>query len=596
MTNMTTKDQSSTRKELKTLSGAQIFLECLKEEGVEEIFGYPGGVILHIYNELYSCKEIKHFLVRHEQGALHAAEGYARVTGRPGVALVTSGPGACNAITGIANAYYDGYPMVVFTGQVSSDLIGNDAFQEADIVGITRSCCKHNYLVKDVKDLPRVIKEAFHIASTGKPGPVVVDMPKDILINKTQFNYPEKIHLPGYNPNYNGHPLQTAKALNMLYKAEKPVIMCGGGIIAAEAHEELFKIAKALNIPVVNTLMGTGGFPQNDELSLGMTGMHGNYWANLAMSECDVLFALGARFSDRVTGKVSKFCTDAKIIHVDIDPCSISKNVPVDVPLVGDAKRVLSDMLNILNDEEIQKKAHAKNLWLDQINDWRKRKAKPTVISEKINPITVIEQIYEQTKDKDPIISTEVGQHQMWTAQLYNFDKPRRLVTSGGLGTMGFGFPAAMGAQVACPDKLVINVAGDGSIQMNIQELATCVHYNIPVKNFIINNGYLGMVRQWQERLFNEQYSQTVMTGPDYVKLAESYGATGFRVEKEEDIIPTIHKAIETPGPVIVDFIVEPMEAVFPWVLAGEPIHNVLLCKGKDKCAKDECDNCFNID
>lgn len=593
MSKMNTTTPKEIKKELKSLTGAQIFIECLKEEGVKEIFGYPGGVILHIYNELYSCKEIKHYLVRHEQGAIHAAEGYARVTGRAGVAIVTSGPGACNAITGIANAYYDGYPLVVFTGQVSSELIGNDAFQEADIVGITRSCCKHNYLVKDVKDLPRVIKEAFHLANTGKPGPVIVDMPKDILVNKTHFSYPEKVHLPGYNPNYNGHPLQIAKSLNLLYKAEKPVIMCGGGVIASEASEELIKLAKTLNIPVVNTLMGTGGFPQTDDLSLGMVGMHGNYWANHAVSNCDVLFAVGARFSDRVTGKVSKFCTDAKVIHVDIDPCSISKNVAVDIPIVGDAKRIISDMLNIINPEEIQKKAAQKVLWVEQINDWKQKKAKPTVISDKINPTTVFEKIYEQTKAKDPIIATEVGQHQMWTALLYQFDTPRKFVSSGGLGTMGFGFPAAMGAQVAFPDKLVINIAGDGSIQMNIQELATCVHYNIPVKIFIINNGYLGMVRQWQERLFNAQYSETVMTGPDYVKLAEAYGATGFRVEKEEDIEATIQKAINTEGPVIVDFVVEAMEAVFPWVLAGDPISNVLLCKCERKCSKSECENCI---
>lgn len=593
MSKIKVNNHKETKRELKTLTGAQIFLECLKEEGVKDIFGYPGGVILHIYNELYSCNEIKHYLVRHEQGAIHAAEGYARVTGKPGVAIVTSGPGACNAITGIANAYYDGYPIVVFTGQVSSDLIGNDAFQEADIVGITRSCCKHNYLVKDVKDLPRVIKEAFHIATTGKPGPVVVDMPKDVLINKTEFIYPEKVHLPGYNPNYNGHPLQIAKALNLLYKAERPVIMCGGGVVASDASEELLKLAKILNVPVVNTLMGTGAFPQTDELSLGMVGMHGNYWANLAVSNCDVLFAIGARFSDRVTGKLSKFCTDAKVVHVDIDPCSISKNVPVEIPIVGDAKRVIADMLNIINPEEIQKKASCKVLWMEQINDWRRKKAKPTVDSHKINPTTVIEQIYEQTKHKEPIIATEVGQHQMWTALLYKFDTPRNFVSSGGLGTMGFGFPAAIGAQVACPDKLVIDIAGDGSIQMNIQELATCVRYNIPVKIFIINNGYLGMVRQWQEKLFNAQYSETVMTGPDYVKLAEAYGAAGFRVEKEEDVVPTIQKAMEINGPVIVDFIVESMEAVFPWVLAGEPICNVLLCKNNDHCKKDTCDDCI---
>lgn len=577
---MKEKAEEGTTKEIKTLTGAEIFIECLKEEGVDEIFGYPGGVILHIYDELYKHPEVKHYLVRHEQGALHAAEGYARVTGKPGVALVTSGPGACNAITGIANAYYDGYPMVVFTGQVVSSLIGNDAFQEADIVGITRSCCKHNYLVKSTKELPRIIKEAFHIASTGKPGPVVVDIPKDILTNKAEFIYPDKVKLPGYNPNYSGHPLQTAKALNKLYKAEKPLILCGGGVIASEASEELFKLAKALNIPVANTLMGVGGFPGTDENALGMVGMHGNYWANMATSNCDVLFAIGTRFSDRVTGKISKFCSDAKIIHIDIDPCAISKNVPVDIPIVGDAKRILSDMLAILNPEEIEKTAAKKAQWMETINGWKQRRVKPTPKTEKMNPVNVISTIYNVTKDRDPIICTEVGQHQMWTGLLFKFNKPRRLVTSGGLGTMGFGFPAAVGAQVACKDKLVINIAGDGSIQMNIQELMTCVHYNIPVKVFIINNGYLGMVRQWQERLFDKHYSETCISSPDFVKLAEAYGATGIRIEKEEELESQIIRAIETPGPVFVDFIVDPMEAVFPWVLAGEPICNVLM--GKD--------------
>lgn len=573
---------NETRKEIKTLTGAEIFIECLKNEGVDEIFGYPGGVILHIYEELYKCEEIKHYLVRHEQAAVHAAEGYARVTGKAGVALVTSGPGACNTITGLANAYYDGYPLVVFTGQVASSLIGNDAFQEADIVGITRSCCKHNYLVNDTKDLPRIIKEAFHIATTGKPGPVVIDIPKDILTNKAEFSYPKKINLPGYNPNYNGHPLQIAKALNMLYKAERPLIFCGGGVIASEAHEELLKLAKALNIPVANTLMGAGGYPGTDDLSLGLVGMHGNYWANLATSNCDTLFAIGTRFSDRVTGKISKFCPDAKIIHIDIDPCSISKSVPVDIPIVGDAKKILSDMLNIVNPEEIEKKAPKKAEWMNQISCWKENRVKVEQKTERMNPQDVISRIYDLTKDRDPIICTEVGQHQMWTGLLYHFDKPRRFVTSGGLGTMGFGYPSAMGAQVAMKDKLVINIAGDGSIQMNIQELATCVHYNIPVKVFVINNGYLGMVRQWQERLFDKHYSETCISGPDFVKLAESYGATGIRIEKEEDLNAGIIKAIETPGPVFVDFVVDQMEAVFPWVLAGDPICNVLMCKEKN--------------
>ncbi len=573
---------NETRKEIKTITGAEIFIECLKKEGVEELFGYPGGVILNIYDQLYNCKEIKHYLVRHEQGAIHAAEGYSRVTGKPGVALVTSGPGACNTITGLANAYYDGYPIVVFTGQVASGLIGNDAFQEADVVGITRPCCKHNYLVKDTKDLPRIIKEAFHIATTGKPGPVVIDMPKDILSNKAEFLYPEKISLPGYNPNYNGHPLQVAKALNLLYKAENPLILCGGGVIASNAAEELLKLAKILNIPVANTLMGTGAYPGTDELSLGLVGMHGNYWANMATANCDTLFAIGARFSDRVTGKLSKFCSDAKIIHIDIDPCSISKNVPVDIPIVGDAKKILADMLNIINPEEIAKTAGKKALWIDKINEWKQKRVRFSKTDNRMNPAEVIKRIYELTKDKDPVICTEVGQHQMWTGLIYKFDKPRRFVTSGGLGTMGFGFPAAVGAQVGQKDKLVINIAGDGSIQMNIQELGTCVQNNIPVKVFIINNGYLGMVRQWQERLFNEQYSHTCIPSPDYVKLAEAYGATGMRVTKEEELDSAIIKAIETDGPVFVDFIVDSMEAVFPWVLAGDPICNVLM--GKEGC------------
>jgi len=572
-----TKTSNKAEKDVKVLTGAQIFIEALKKEGVTQIFGYPGGVILSIYDELYGCKEIMHYLVRHEQGAIHAAEGYARVSSKTGVALVTSGPGACNAVTGIANAYYDGYPLVVFTGQVASNLIGNDAFQESDIVGITRPCCKHNYLVKDVKDLPRVIKEAFHIASTGKPGPVIVDLPKDILVNKTEFVYPEKVHLPGYNPTYVGHSLQISKALKHLCHAERPVIIAGGGIITGEASEELFKLAKSLRVPVANTLMSMGAIPGTHELSLGMLGMHGNYWANIAVSQCDVLFAIGTRFSDRITGNLKKFCSGAKIIHVDIDPCSISKNVPVDIPIVGHSKNVLQDMLNMLDEEEAKKSYEKRQNWLNNINEWKEKRAMPCVQSDNLKPQTVIEKIYEVTKDKDPIIATEVGQHQMWTALLYKFNNPRRFVSSGGLGTMGFGFPAAMGAQLAHPDKLVINIAGDGSIQMNIQELATCVYYNIPVKVCIINNGYLGMVRQWQQKLFDKHYSQSCISGPDYVKLAEAYGATGFRVTKEEEIEPILREAINTEGPVLIDFIVEPFEVVYPWVLAGDPIDKVLL-------------------
>ncbi len=570
-----TKAQEAEKSE--PMLGARILLECLKKEGVDEIFGYPGGVVLHIYDELYKCDFIKHYLVRHEQAAIHAAEGYARATGKVGVAITTSGPGATNAITGIANAYLDGYPIVVITGQVSVDLIGNDAFQEADIVGITRSCCKHNYLVKDLKDLPRIVKEAFHIAKTGKPGPVVIDLPKNITTAKMKFKYPEKLDLPGYNPTYEGHPRQILNALKLLYDAKKPVIISGGGVVAAGASQEITELARYLHIPVANTLMGIGTFPADDRLSLGMLGMHGNYWANLAVSNCDVLLAVGTRFNDRITGCLKKFCPDAKVIHIDIDPCSISKNVPVDIPIVGDAKKILSAMLIQAQKKEHQINVELKDKWFAQIDEWRSKRAMLTVKSDKIAPQTVIQKIYDITKDIEPIICTEVGQHQMWTAQLYKFNKPRQFLTSGGLGTMGFGFPAAVGAAVAKKDKVVIDIAGDGSIQMNIQELMTCVDYNLNVKVFIINNGYLGMVRQWQEKMYNKHYSQTHISSPDYVKLAEAYGALGIRVEREEDIEPAIRKAIEHNGPVFVDFVVEPFEMVYPWVLAGDPIDKVLL-------------------
>lgn len=567
------------KSETKILSGAQIFLEALREEGVDEIFGYPGGVVLSVYDALYECDFIKHYLVRHEQAAIHAAEGYARVTGKPGVAVVTSGPGATNTITGIANAYYDGYPLVVFTGQVASNLIGNDAFQEADIVGITRSCCKHNYLVKNTADITRVVKEAFHIATTGKPGPVVVDLPKDVLINKAPYVYPKEINLPGYNPNYVGHPRQILKALGMLQKAERPVILAGGGVVTSEAAKELTELAKSLNVPVTNTLMGLGSFPQSEPLSLGMLGMHGNYWANHAVMNADVLFAIGTRFSDRITGNLKKFCSDAEIIHVDIDPCSISKSVRVDVPIVGDAKLVLNDMIHALkaNTHNHQADFDKKNDWLAQIREWRLKVVRPPAKSEKLSPQTVITKIHEMTKDMNRIITTEVGQHQMWSAQLFQFEKTRQFVTSGGLGTMGFGFPAAMGAQIGNKDALVIDIAGDGSFQMNIQELATCVQYNLPVKVAVINNGYLGMVRQWQEKMFDKHYSQSLISGPDFVKVAEAYGAVGIRVEREEDVEYALKRAFEINGPVVLDFIVEPFEVVYPWVLVGDPINKVLL-------------------
>lgn len=563
----------------KLLTGSQVLIESLRREGVDTIFGYPGGVILKIYDALYSTKDIKHYLVRHEQAAIHAAEGYARVMDKCGVALVTSGPGATNTITGLANAYLDGYPMVVFTGQVGTNLIGNDAFQEADIVGITRSCTKHNYLVKDIKDLAQTIKEAFYIANSGKKGPVVIDLPKSVLDQSIEFDYSKEIYLEGYNPTYKGNPKQIAKAVELLCEAKRPAIIAGGGVLSSDASEELTELAHLTDIPVANTLMGIGTYPQDDEKALGMLGMHGNYWANYAVSECDVLLAVGTRFNDRVTGPLAKFAKEAQVIHIDIDPCSISKNIPAHIPIVGDAKLILQDMLKELKSRKHEINQDAKDAWFEKINDWKKQRVIPEIQSDKLHAHTVLEKIYEYTKPYDPVIATEVGQHQMWTAQLFNFNKPRRLLTSGGLGTMGFGFPAAMGASVADKNRLVLNIAGDGSIQMNIQELATCVEYGLPVKVIIMNNGYLGMVRQWQERLFDQHYSQTKISSPDFVKVAEAYGAKGIRVTKEEEIIPALKEAIEYQGPVFLDFIIEPFETVYPWVLAGKPMHEVLLSR-----------------
>ncbi|MEI7474421.1 MAG: biosynthetic-type acetolactate synthase large subunit [bacterium] len=560
------KTHETAKKTKPVLTGAQVVIESLKKEGVEHIFGYPGAIILPIYDEIYHCKEITHYLVRHEQAAVHAAEGYARVTGKPGVALVTSGPGACNTVTAIANAYYDAYPLVVITGQVDSNLIGNDAFQEADVVGITRSCCKHNYLVKDIKKLPSIIKEAFHIASTGKPGPVVIDIPKDVIDAKVAFEYPEQLHLPGYKPKYSGHTIQNNKALSLIYNAKRPVILAGGGIIHSNAHNELFKLAHELNIPITTTLMGIGAFPSDDELSLGMIGMFGTHWSNKAVAECDVLFAIGTRFSDRVTGELSKFCQKAKIIHIDIDPCSISKNVPVNTPIVGDAKIILSDMLEHIDKEQVQKNINYKTLWLQQIKEWENTPVPTTCLPDGICPQTAIQAIHDISKEHDAFITTEVGQHQMWTARLQKFNKPRKFLTSGGLGTMGFGFPAAIGAQIAAPDKLVVGIAGDGSIQMNIQELATCVEYKLPVKICIINNGCLGMVRQIQEKMFNENYSETFLTSPDYVKLAEAYGAIGYKVTEENELESTLRTAFDCEGPAVIEIIVNTYKTIYPWV------------------------------
>ena len=559
------------------LTGSQIFLKCLEREGVKHIFGFPGGVVLDIYDELTRAPFIKHFLVRHEQGAAHAADGYSRASGKVGVCLVTSGPGATNTVSGIASAYMDSIPMVVFTGQVPTPLIGNDAFQEVDIVGITRPCTKHNYLVKDVNDLARVIHEAFHIARTGRPGPVLVDLPKDVVQAKTTPKYPETVRIKSYNPNYHANPKQIKKALEMILKAHRPVIYGGGGIILSKASEELTKFAETLQIPVTTTLMGLGAFPAPHKLWLGMLGMHGTYFANMSVHHADVLIAIGSRFDDRVTGKIEEFAPHAKIIHIDIDPTSISKNVVVDIPIVGDCQDALSQ-LNALAAEVIPRElAPAHQDWLEQIAQWKQdHPLTYDHTSGDLKPQFVVEKLYELTKG-NAIISTEVGQNQMWAAQFYHINRPNRWLSSGGLGCMGYGFPAAIGAQVACPDEIVIDIAGDGSIQMNIQELATAVQYELPVKVAILNNGFLGMVRQWQQLFYDRRYSQTPMFSPDFVKLAEAYGALGLRAEKPEEVEPVIREALNTRKPVLMDFRVAPEECVMPMVPAGAPMHKMLL-------------------
>src|SRR3972149_6719032 len=560
-------------------NGAEIFIESLIKEGVDTIFGYPGGAVLPIYDALYKAP-LRHILVRHEQGAVHMADGYARSSGRPGVVVVTSGPGATNTVTGIATAYMDSIPVVVFTGQVPTALIGNDAFQEADIVGITRPCTKHNYLVKDIKDLTRIIKEAFHIATTGRPGPVLVDLPKDVLSALHEFKYPEGVELRSYKPTYEGHPGQIKRAIELIFKSKRPLIYTGGGIILSNASEELTHFAGKLNIPVTNTLMGLGGFPGTHPLFLGMLGMHGTYCANMAVTNTDCLIAIGARFDDRVTGKIDEFAPYAKIIHVDIDPTSISKNVRVDIPIVGEVKLVLKDMLKHI-DETKGLKAYKESIneWHGQIKNWAEtHRLSYKYDDKKIKPQHVIERIFELTKGK-AIITTEVGQNQMWAAKFYKFDKPRTFLTSGGLGTMGFGFPAAIGAQFAYPDKIVIDIAGDGSIQMNIQELATAVQYKLPVKVAILNNKFLGMVRQWQELFYEKRYSYTcISVAPDFVRLAEAYGAVGLRATKPEEVDPVIKEALTVKSkPVLMDFVVDPEEDVYPMVPAGQPLNKMLL-------------------
>ncbi|MDD4956451.1 MAG: biosynthetic-type acetolactate synthase large subunit [Candidatus Omnitrophica bacterium] len=558
------------------VTGAEILIKSLVEEGVKHIFGYPGGSVIPLADKMFGNKDITFHLTRHEQGAVHAADGYARATGEVGVCVATSGPGATNLVTGIATAHMDSIPIVAITGQVKCALIGNDAFQEADMVGITRPITKHNYLVKDVNELAKVVKEAFHIARTGRPGPVLIDLPVDVQLQQAEFRYPKTVDLKGYKPTYKGHIGQIKKLAKTMTRSKKPLIYAGGGIVLSDgANVEITKLARKMEIPVTTTMMGLGAFPGDDPLSLGMLGMHGTAYANLAVQEADLIIAVGARFDDRVTGRIDTFAPNATIAHIDIDPSSVSKNVSVDIPIIGDARLVLKEL-----------NAHARKgdyaAWRGKIAEWKRDFPLKYKNDDKLRPQYIIEQICEITKDKDVIIATEVGQNQMWAAQHYTYTKPRTWISSGGLGTMGFGFPAAIGAQVGKPDHIVFDIAGDGSIQMNIQELAMAVIEKIPVKIAILNNGYLGMVRQWQELFYDKRYAWTVLSEkaatvcPDFVKLAESYGAKGIRISEKKNVKKAIKEALKEKGPVIMDFIIEREENVFPMVPAGETISNML--------------------
>jgi len=551
-------------------TGAKILVEGLQREGVETIFGYPGGVVLPIYDELYDSS-LRHILVRHEQAAAHAADGFARASGRVGVCLATSGPGACNLVTGIATAYMDSVPIVAITGQVPTSLLGNDAFQESDITGITLPVTKHNYLVKRTEDLGRVIQEAFYIAGTGRKGPVLVDIPKDVSMKSIEYEPPGPgpVTLRGYQPTIRGHAKQIDKALEMILEAEQPVIYAGGGVISSDASTELVQLAETLMIPVTTTLMGLGAIPCDHPLNLGMLGMHGTRSANYAVTESDLLIAIGARFDDRVTGKLDSFASHARIIHIDIDPAEIGKNKRVDVPIVGDTRSVLQDML-----AKIQKKK-AYDRWLSRIRGWKQKHPLQYCCDGTLKPQYVIEQISAILKGEGIIVS-EVGQNQMWTAQYYCFRKPRTWITSGGLGTMGYGFPAAIGAQFACPGEVVFDIAGDGSFQMNIQELSTVASNNIPVKVAVLNNRFLGMVRQWQELFHNRRYSFTELPPVDFVKVAQAYGVDGIKVESCDEVVPALKAAIETDGPFVLDFRVEREENVFPMVPAGAAINEMI--------------------
>ncbi|KFD41688.1 acetolactate synthase catalytic subunit [Peptococcaceae bacterium SCADC1_2_3] len=548
-------------------SGGEILIDSLLKEGVDTIFGYPGGAVLPIYDALYESN-IRHILTRHEQGAAHAADGYARASGRPGVCLATSGPGATNLVTGIANAYMDSVSLVAFTGQVATSVLGKDSFQEADITGITMPITKHSYLIRDTRDIARVVKEAFYIATTGRPGPVLVDIPKDISGARVVYENPGPVNLRGYRPEQLPSSRRLKEAADLMVAAKRPVIYAGGGVVSSGAYRELRHLAELILAPVTTTLMGLGCFPGDHPLSLGMLGMHGSKYANYAICECDLLIALGVRFDDRVTGKIAEFAPKAKIIHLDIDAAEMGKNVRVNVPLVGDIKEVINLLVSNL-------KAKLPGAWQEQIGQWKKEF--PVYYEENghLKPQQVIQEIYNVTKG-EAIITTEVGQHQMWTTQYYNFTRPRSFISSGGLGTMGFGLPAAIGAQVACPEAVVFNIAGDGSIQMNIQELATAVNYNLPVKIAIINNGYLGMVRQWQEFFYNRRYSYTELINPDFVKLAEAYGAVGIRVTEPKEVTGALKKAMAVKKSVVIDFVVEREENVLPMVPPGEALGKML--------------------
>ena len=561
------------------LNGADIVIQSLKAEGVEYVFGYPGGAVLHIYDAFYKQDDVHHILVRHEQGATHAADGYARSTGKPGVVLVTSGPGATNAVTGIATAYMDSIPMVVITGQVPKHLIGNDAFQEVDSVGITRPVVKHNFLIEDVKDIALTFKKAFYVATTGRPGPVVIDIPKDITAAKCEFNYPADIKMRSYNPTVKGHIGQIKRAMELILSAQRPMIYTGGGVILSNASEQLTAFTQKLGYPITNTLMGLGAYPASDRQFVGMLGMHGTYEANMGMHHCDVLIAIGARFDDRVTGNLEKFCPDAKIVHIDVDPASISKNVKVDIPIVGQVSQVLDDCLSVLGDGNKEPNATALEKWWAQIDEWRSQDClKYDRESELIKPQFVIEQLHELTGG-DAFVTSDVGQHQMWAAQYYGFNKPRRWINSGGLGTMGFGLPAAMGVQLAYPDETVVCVTGEASIQMCIQELSTCKQYGLPIKIICLNNGYMGMVRQWQEFFYEKRYAMSYFDAlPDFVALTQSYGHTGIQVDKPADVRAALEDALSRKDELVfVDCLTDKTENVYPMIPAGAGLNEMIL-------------------